>query len=230
MLIDKSGYRLIFTIAVISFMSACAKQPTIQTGSDAEVIGDNLYKVENARANAVFINPDADYSQYKKILVMPLVLDDVKIVQPSSSRPSRKWALTDSDKEKLKKSYQESMASQLPKGGAYELATEPGEDVLILEAHLVAIAPTAPKDDFRSRPIGRSRIITEGGGALTLAVSLNDSQSGTPLAQFIDQRKGSTLSGSNTRVSNLAEVKRMFNYWAASIRDGLGKIVSLKHQ
>jgi len=228
MFIDKSGHRLIFAIAVITFMSACTKQPTIQTGPGAEVIGDNLYKVENARANAVFINPDADYSQYKKILVMPLVLDDVQIVQPSGSRPSREWTLTDSDKEKLKKLYQESMASQLPKGGAFELATEPGEDVLILAARLVAIAPTAPKDDFRSRPIGRSRIITEGGGALTLAVSLNDSQSREPLAHFVDQRSGSTLARSNTRVSNLAEVKRTFNYWAAAIRNGLGQINSLK--
>ncbi len=54
---------LIALAATLALLAACSSEPTIQTGADAEVIGDNLHRVDNSRANAAWIDPAADFSR-----------------------------------------------------------------------------------------------------------------------------------------------------------------------
>ncbi len=208
---------------------ACSQQATIPTGEDAEKIGDNLYRVENSSVKAAFVDPDVDFSVYKKIYIAPLNLDKVEIIQPTSSPTNRRaWELTDKDKELLAQRYQEVMTKYLAEDKAdnpgYEIVNAPGDGVLQLSSSILAIAPTAAKDDFKSRPVGRSRVFTEGAGSMTIGFAINDSVSGKTLITAVDQRRGWGTYRSNNRVTNMSDVNLMFGNWANKIRHGLDSL------
>ena len=102
--------------------------------------------------------------------------------------------------------------------------TNIGDNVLRITAKLTRIAPSAPKDDYRSRPVGRSKVVTEGAGDLSVAVTFSDSETGEVLALAKDTRSGSSQWGINNSVTNSAEVRRVFNSWALQIAAQLERI------
>ena len=47
--------QLAIATATLSLLAACASEPTVQTGDDAEVVMGNLHKVDNSRADLAYI-------------------------------------------------------------------------------------------------------------------------------------------------------------------------------
>lgn len=216
--------KILLLVTLTVAVAACSGTPEVQTGDDAEVIMGNLNRVDNSRADLAYIDPQADFSKYTKVIVMPLGVENVEIIQPSRSKTtsgSRNWELTEKDKDKLQQIFHEVMVKQLETKGAYTVVTEPGDDVLQIGAILTAIAPSAAKDDHKSRPAGRSKVYTDGAGALAVAVAFGDSETGELLGLIKDSRSSSSYWGSNNSVSNLADVRQMFSSWAIQIRKGL---------
>ncbi|MDX1735643.1 MAG: DUF3313 family protein, partial [Halioglobus sp.] len=165
-------------------LAACQTEPHIQTGADAEVIDGNLHRVDNTSLDKSYIDPEVDFSQYNAVLLQPLSFDDLKIVQPNVNLRlpgNPQWQLTDRDKTQLADAYRKAMATKLTENGIFSLASAPGPGTVTLSARLVRLAPNAPKDDFESRPIGRTRIVTEGFGSATIAFTLADSVTGNVL-------------------------------------------------
>ncbi|MBT4523132.1 MAG: DUF3313 family protein [Halieaceae bacterium] len=219
---------LLGAIASISVLTACSGTPEVQTGDDAEVIMGGLNRVDNSRADFAYIDPQADFSKYNKVLLRPLGVDNVEIIQPSSSgsmnRHNRNWELTDADKKNLQDAFRDAMVKQLEDKGAYPVVTEADDDVLLITAVLTAIAPSAARDDNRSRPAGRSRVYTEGAGSLVVMVVYGDSETGEILGLIKDAKSSTSTWGSNNSVSNMSDVKRMFSSWAMQIRKGLDRV------
>ncbi|CAA0126206.1 Uncharacterised protein [Halioglobus japonicus] len=211
----------IISIAIASLLlTACETTPQIQTGENAEVIQGHLVRVDNTNAKFVYVDPDAPFEKYTAIMLAPLGVDNVEIIQPTTSSrlPGyRNWELTDADKQRLQKAFQESMLQQLSQKDGFPVVQSIGDNVLRISAKLTRIQPNAPKDDSRSRPVGRSKIISEGGGKLSVEVTFSDSETGEVLALAKDTRSGSSQWGINNSVSNAAEVKRVFNSWARQI-------------
>jgi hypothetical protein len=220
-----------YSITRIAFASlllvACENTPQIQTGEGAEVIQGNLVRVDNTNAKLVYVDPDAPFDKYTAILLSPLGVDNVEIIQPStgSRLPGyRNWELTDADKQRLQKDFQEAMLKQLSKKDGFPVVENIGDNVLRIAAKLTRIAPTAPKDDNRSRPAGRSTVVTEGAGRLSVEVTFSDSETGEVLALAKDTRSGSSQWGINNSVTNSAEVRRVFNSWALQIAAQLERV------
>ncbi|WOJ94379.1 DUF3313 family protein [Congregibacter variabilis] len=212
----------------VALLAACAEQPSIQSGENAETIMGELAKVDNARVDLAYVDPTADYTRYRKVYIAPLDLENVEVIQPDSNssmanRFNREWELTDADKEKLQSTFRESMSKALTDGGAFEIAQEGGDDVIKLESMLTRIAPSGPKDDQMSRTTARSTVITQGSGSMSIAIMIADGDSGEPLAIIKDTRSrvNSNMWGINNSVSNMAEVRSNFNAWAKQIHDGL---------
>ena len=222
-----SARRTLLSAIPLALLAACAGDPTIQTGDDAETIMGNLNKVDNARADMAYVDPVGDYGRYTKVWLSPLDVDNVEIIQPDASssvinRYNREWELTDKDKDTLRQSFREAMEKELTAGGAYEIADGPGDDVLRIDTMITAIAPSAPRDDFDSRAVGRSRVYTQGAGGMSIAVMFADGDSGEVLAVIKDTRNSDNSTwGLNNSVSNMAEVRRNFNAWGKRIHDGL---------
>ena len=217
------------SVILSSALVGCAGDPTIQSGDDAEVIMGSLNKVDNSRMGLAYVDPEGDYGRYTRVYVAPLDLDNVEIVQPSSSgtslvnRYNEEWELTDKNRQDLQAAYREAMEQELTKGGAFEIADAGGDDVLAVQAALTRIAPNAPKDDVSSRTAGRSRVYTEGGGSISIAIVFADGDSGEVLAVIKDTRTSNNTGswGINNSVTNMAEVRRSFASWGSRIHDGL---------
>jgi Protein of unknown function (DUF3313) len=218
--------KMIAVTAAATLLAACSSEPTIQTGEDAEVIGENLHRVDNSRAAGAWIDPNADFSRYTRVLVRPLGVDNIEIVEPSSSVSTRRsnWELTDSDKQMLQDMFKSAVEQQLQEKGSFPLAQEPGDDVLEIGAMITALAPSAARDDNRSRPTGRSRVYTDGAGAVAVAVAFGDSETGEILALVKDSRSSNSHWGINNSVTNRADVQRMFNSWAVQLNSTLENV------
>jgi len=223
----RSALPLAVLLAVIT-LAGCTGTPTIQSGPDAETIDGRLYRVDHTAARLVYVDPTVAFSRYQRILLTPLGLDNVAIIQPGNSSASlarkRDWALTDDDRAGLRKAYREAMVKELVEKGGYALADAPGDDVLEIAAALTELAPNAPRDDNQARSAGRSQIFTEGAGSMAVTVAFADSQTGEILALSKDRRQSPQQWGLNNRVSNLAEVRRMFASWARQVRSGLDRV------
>lgn len=215
--------KLIAITAAAALLAACSSEPTIQTGEDAEVIGGNLHRVDNSRARAVWVDPDADFPRYTKVLVRPLGVDKIEVIQPDRSTSSIRrgnWELTDSDKVMLQEMFHKAMVTQLQEKGQFPLATEPGDNVLEIGAMITSIAPAAGRDNVA----GRSTVYTEGAGSIAVAVAYGDSETGEVLALIKDARASNTHWGQNNSVSNRSDVQRMFNSWAQQVNNSLVKV------
>jgi len=216
------GVLLMFLLLV-----ACQNIADSQTSKDATGIPQNLVRIDHTAAKLAYVDPNADFSKYTAILLTPLGLDNVEIIQPQSSISTighRNWQLTDSDKQRLQQDYREAMIKQLSVKGGYTMVDSAADHVLRITARLTRIAPTAPKDDSRSRPTGRSRMYTEGAGKMSVEVTFNDAETGELLALAKGTRSGSSIWGINNSVTNAAEVRRMFNAWAMQIRAQLYRV------
>lgn len=222
--------KLVIAIGSVALIAACSSTPEIETGEDAEVIMGNLHKVDNSRTDLAYVDPKADFSKYSKIMLMPLGMDNVEIIQPNSnssmSRIKRgNWELTEKDKATLQDVFHNSMVKQLDKKGGYTIVTAVDDDVLQVQAAILAIAPTAPKDDGHSRAAGRSQVYTEGFGSIAIMVAFADSETGEVLGLMKDSlASSSSYWGRNNSVSNLSDVRNMFDRWAAGIRKGLDTV------
>lgn len=207
--------------ALLTLLLSACQAPHIQSGKDAETINGNLVRVDHAHVDLAYIDANADFTRFTAILLTPLGVDNVQIVQPAGSFPApgrQEWALTDADKQRLQQDFRAAMQQQLSVKGGYPIVDAPGENVLQISAMLTRISPTASKDDFRTRPTGRNKVFTEGAGELGVTVVFGDSATGEVLALAKDTRTGSTIWGVNNRVTNAAEVRRVFNAWGMQIR------------
>lgn len=215
------------SVAMLSLVAACSSTPEVQTGDGAEVIGDNLHRVDNSKADVAYIDPDADFGKYTKVMIRPLGVNKIEVIQPSKTGTSmsrRDWELTDADKQMLQDTFHSAMLKNLQDKGDFPLVNEPGDDVLEIGAMITAIAPSAAKDDGRSRAMGRSYVITDGSGAIAVAVAFGDSETGEVLALIKDSRSSSSHWGLNNSVTNKADVQRMFNSWAMQINSSLVEV------
>ncbi len=220
-----------FTIALFAvLLAACNTQPQEPELSENDVVLDRLHRVTNSDADLAYVDPDADFGRFNRIMVDPLAVDKVEIIEPdmraSASVRARgaNWELTDEDKQRLQEAFADAMRIQLEEKGDYPIVTEAGDDVLRISAVLTALAPNAPPDDFQSRSIGRSRVYTEGAGTVFITVGFADSVTGEVLGLVKDSRATPNNWGVNNSVSNLADVRFIFSSWARGIRARLDLI------
>lgn len=220
-------YSVIGVLLMLLMLVACQNIADSQTSKDATGIPGNLVRIDHTNAKLAYVDPTADFSKYTAILLTPLGVDNVEIIQPSSSittTGNRNWQLTAADKQRLQQDYREAMIKQLSQKGGYTMVESAADHVLQISARLTRIAPTAPKDDSRSRPTGRNKVFTEGAGKMGVEVTFSDSETGEVLALAKDTRSGSSIWGINNSVTNAAEVRRVFNAWAMQIRAQLDRI------
>ena len=181
---------------------------------DANMTFDGLVVVEDSRVYKAYIDPNADFSVFKRVAIL-----DPHVAFRSNWRRdqnrSRSRNVRASDVERIKEDvavlFKEVFAEQLEAAG-FDVVNYSDEDVLILRPAIVDLDVTAP--DVRSA--GRSRTYTAGTGAATMYLELFDALSGAIVGRAADRRgsrSGSFATVSN-RVTNRADARREFRVWA----------------
>ena len=188
-----------------------------KTDTSQERTFDNLLPVENAAVNMAFIDPDADFSVFKRVSILkPFVAFRSNWQRDQNRRRSRNISTRDMERIKadVATQFERVFAERLEAAG-YEVVEVAGDDVLLLRPAIIDLDITAPD----TRTPGRSRTYSASAGAATLYIQLFDSVSGDIIGRAADRRSvrsGGSISWSN-RVTNTADARRMFGRWGDTL-------------
>ena len=220
-------------VVAVGLLAGCATPssgpPTIQTGPDAEVSVDGLYRVDNSVMALAYMKPDIDLRGYTALMIDPV---DVAYQRDPQGRRSASgvgagssnFALSSSQMEDFKSWFQEAVVEALTSDGGYRIVDTPGPDVLRITAELLNLIVRIPTQ----ASVGRSRTFASSYGEVTLVVEVRDSESGEILARAADRRDPTGNTG-----RDLVEVwpgfvrgdtQRLFRYWAGLMRERLDEL------
>ena len=188
---------LLATITVLAapfLLTACTK--TIYVGS--------FNRVPNTAVEYAYINEQADFSQYDK-----LMNGGLEIYVPEEVDPPPDPA----DLERIRTYFRNAFQQAL--GDDYEVVSEPGPGVLKVSAQVIDMKMTSGGAVFE--PGGRLRDIVAH-GELTFLMEMSDSQTEQVLARAGD--KSTDISAENEDAT-WADVQRAAEYWASLFRTWL---------
>ena len=197
-------------LAVAPVLSAeeAAVQPTF----------DNLVPVKDAKMAMAYIDPEADFSVFKRVAILEPFVAFQSNWQRDQNR-SRTRNITARDMERIKADVAtlfERVFTERLEAAGYEVVDGANEDVLLVRPAIIDLDISAPD----TRTTGRSRTFTASTGAATLYIQLFDSLSGDVIGRAADRqavrRAGGTLSWSNS-VTNTADARRMMGGWADNL-------------
>lgn len=203
---------------------------TLSLGSAAfandDVNGDGLVKTNASVFKNAWVAPGVNFTKYTKIMLAPAGFDFREVKK--RSRLHSAWSnrgefyIEERDREKLMEQVTRVFDDELAKTANFELVSEPGEDVLILQGGLVDIVSMTPPET-----IGPSDIYVSSVGAATLVLQAIDSTTGEVVFRAIDrkriERPGRDMIEVN-RVTTWSEVRRWARRWATSLRSDLDSV------
>jgi hypothetical protein len=204
---------LVLSVSIAALSSVGWAEDEAKTTS--EITFDNLVPVDDPAVATAFIDPDADFSVFKRVAVLEPHVAFRSNWQRDQNR-SRSRNISSRDMERIKSDvatlFERVFIERLEEAG-YEVVDVAGDDVLVVRPAIIDLDITAPD----TRSAGRSRTFTSSTGAATLYIQLFDSVSGEILGRAADRQTirsgGGTVSWSNS-VTNSADARRMFGRWA----------------
>lgn len=217
-------------VATAGYASAQETPPPmkVQTGPDAEVTADGLYRVDNSLMALAYVKPDLSLQGYTKFMLDPVSVayqkDPHGRTRSMGGAGQENFALSSYQMDNLKEWFQEEVTKALTEDEGYELVDAPAPDVLRLSAALMDLiieVPTAMSGESR-------RGVTRSFGKVTLLVELRDSQSGEILAR-VGERRDISDDDRNTYTPispsyAQADFRALFEFWAALMRARLDEI------
>jgi len=218
--------RLLSTALVLSLV-ACASEPTIQTGPDAEVTYDGLVRIDNSAFYNAWIDPDIDLSRYNKIMPGGAEFEFRAVKKSNTTTRTRdakgsEYWISDENKEKLREIVTLAFREELLQSENFEFANTRGADTLIIVGGLHDIVSRVPPE-----MLGRGEIYLASVGEATLILEARDSLSGETIYRAVDRRSAEQAGGymtMSTSVRTTVEVQRLARRWASRLREGLDSI------
>ncbi len=217
-------------IAASSLLVALALvAPSIATADDhaAPDTIDGLVLVPDSRVQAAYVDPDADFTVYNKVMMLDCFVAFKKDWQKNTQKTGSRHKVSTNDMERIKNEvaimFREVFAQELSQDGGYEIVDQAGDDVLLIRPAIVDLDIAAPDVNTPAR----SRTYTSTSGSATLFIELYDSSTSDLLARAADRRTARRSGGYLTytnRVTNSADARRMMRSWAKELRAALDEI------
>ena len=184
---------------------------------------DGLEPVPDARVAMAYIDPEADFTVFKRVVILePYVAFRSSWLRDQNR--SRTQNVRQSDMDRIKADvaalFKEVFTESLEADDGFPVVEEGGEDVLIIRPAIIDLDVTAPDVQRASRQTTH----VASAGAATLYIELFDSMTGDIIGRAADRRaarRGSTTLTWSNRVTNSAEARRMFRRWADQLRSFL---------
>lgn len=187
---------------------------------------EGMELVKDSKLATVYADPGADLAVYQRIWLEDATVAFKKNWQRDQNR-GNPMKVRSQDMQKIMDDvaalFREVFTAELVDGG-YQMAEEPGPDVLIVRPAIVDLNVYAP--DIRTA--SRSQTYSESAGEMTLNLELFDSLTGDKIAKATDRKRDydSGYMQWRTRVSNRADAKRMMTPWAKALRSALDEAKS----
>lgn len=213
----KKMYRPARWLAVASLLIAPLSLPA-QEEADQETSWDGLVQIESSSVAGAFINPEADFSVFRRVAILEPQVAFRSNWQRDQNR-GRSQNVRASDVERIKADvaalFVDVFTERLEAAG-YAVVNYADDDVLVLRPAIIDLDITAP-DLNRA---GRSRTYAANTGAATVFVEMFDSLTGDLLGRAVDRRsarRGGGFAVHANRVSNRAAARREFRVWADTL-------------
>jgi hypothetical protein len=213
-----------FGAFVVALLLLGCQAPSIQTGADAEISFDGLHRVDNARADDVWMLPGVDFSKYNKVRLDETQISYRPVQEPSQTMRSvgtnSEFPLDQNQKLKLEIAAKEAFLEALAKSKHYTLVTEEGTGVLEVSASLIDVVSRVPPENADRGDVFLTEI-----GVATLVLELRDSATEQLLVRSTDRRRveNNTMVRS-TSVRNMSEVRMALRQQAKLLTENLDKL------
>jgi hypothetical protein len=185
---------------------------------------DGLTLVPDRKVAVAYVDSDADFSVYDKIMILDCYVGFKKNWKRDQKQAGSRISISSSDMEKIKADvaelFREVFTEKLSGDGGYEIVEAAGDDVLLVRPGIIDLDITAPD----TMSAGRSSTYTSSAGAATIYIELYDSVTGDILARAADRKAARSVAGHlsyTNRVTNRADARRMMGTWAELLRDRL---------
>lgn len=206
--------------------NAAPRQPRIETGPDAEVTHDGLYRVQRSVMDAAWAKPGLDLTGYTGLMIVSggIAFKKLPEVTGARARTATEFPVSEENKARLSEILREEFTEELEKLERYQIVTEPGPDVLLLVGYVIDVESHIPPD-INTAQFGRGGVYLSSAGAATLVVELRDSQSMEVLARAADRRAAeSDIGFEASDVTAWFEVRQLAKTWATLLRSRLEEL------
>lgn len=214
--------RVTRSLLVVCTLVTASAGPGVALGADVSF--DGLERIEGANVAMAYIDPDADFSVFKRVVILEPAVAFRSNWQRDQNR-SRRRNIRAADMERIQRDVAAlftAVFTERLEAGGFEVVDVAGDDVLALRPAIIDLDVSAP--DIGTS--GRSRTYTASTGAATLYIQLFDSVSGDILGRAADRqvarRAGGRVTWSN-RVTNTAEARRLFIRWGDQLVNFLNR-------
>lgn len=186
---------------------------------------DGLVQVPSKRLKYVYLQPGADFSHYRSVMLDPTEVAFHKDWQRDYNRSVRDLSGRVSDRD-VETAIREGVAAASDifakawQQGGYSVVTAPGPDVLRVRTAIMNIEVSAP--DVR---ISRSYVATDTAGQAMLVVEVRDSDTNALLGRAVDGKlAGDNTHGWRTSMTNRADFRDLVSHWAKITVQGMTEL------
>lgn len=210
--------------AMLMALALLAPAAATADNHEAERTHDGLVLVPDSKVQVAYVDPDADFGEYNKIMLLDCYVSFRKNWRRDQQRTGSKISVSSGDMERIKTGvaelFREVFTEELGKDGGYEIVDAAAEDVLLVRPAIIDLDVAAPD----TAAPGRNRTYTTTSGSATLYIELYDSMTGDILARAADRRVAARMGGYlsyTNRVTNRSDAKKMMRGWAKAMRERL---------
>jgi hypothetical protein len=222
---DRARLTTLIALAIgAQFLFFTASASTAQAQQrEADISFDGLKLVENSKVAKAYIDPEADFSVYKRVKILAPYVAFRSHWKRDQNR-ERPHRLKSSDIERIKRDvaalFDKVFKEELEAHDGYQVVEVIGDDVLLLRPAIIDVDISTP-DTLDSE---RGHTYSTSTGAATLYIELFDSVSGQIIGRASDRQNIRKSAGSiawTNRATNTADGRRLFRSWAGLLRNFL---------
>ena len=171
---------------------------------------------------ASYVKPDVDLSVYKRVMVKPLIMDNMEILKPAWEQDNdEEWTPNPENRPMVQEWFMDAMQKELEEKGGYTMAGEPADDVIRIEVEILSVTPyVKPGTPFSD---GQFEISTLGSGDVMVSAEFRDSTTRELLIVAEGKRTIGDEYKELNRENHIANIKSLFATWGKKVRKALDK-------
>jgi hypothetical protein len=173
-----------------------------------------------AETPASYVRPDTDLSQYSKVLVKPLNMDNTEVLKPAWEDDPEDWVFEPDTKEAVQAMFMEAMTEEIENDGGYPVVTKSGEGVLRIEVETLSITPYTKPGTQAGDDEGYV-VSTLGSGDVVISAEIRDSVTRELLILVEGERKIGTQYKVLSPENHEKNLRQLFHGWGKRVRTTL---------
>ncbi|EJL34164.1 DUF3313 family protein [Novosphingobium sp. AP12] len=188
---------------------------------------DGLLHVPSKKMGAVYLQANADFRVYSKVMLDPTQIAFRKNWERDHNTLSAMGSISNEQAQRIldqaKAGFQKLFVDAYQKAG-YEVVQQGGPGVLRVATAVVDLDVTSPD----TMSAGRTWTFSKDAGSATLVLEARDSQTGAILGRAVDKRALDDVQPYiRNSVTNGSEFEQLFASWAKKSAAGLGELKAL---